>query len=210
MKIISTNIAEIREIDWRGKKVKTGIYKFPVDEAILLEKEDVKNDVVVDRKYHGGLDKACYLYSEEHYTYWKERYPNLDWQWGMFGENLTVEGLDESKINVGDIFEIGEALVQVSQPRYPCYKLGVRFGSQNVVREFLESTYPGVYVRVLKEGKASVGDSMILKEKANNSLSLVDLFSFFTHQIDNVEMIRKAIAIPELAEAWRKSLKKLL
>ncbi len=210
MKIISTNIAEIREIDWRGKKVKTGIYKFPVDEAILLEKEDVKNDIVVDRKYHGGLDKACYIYSKNHYNFWKERYPDLEWKWGMFGENLTVEGLDESQINVGDIFEIGEALVQVSQPRYPCYKLGVRFGSQSIVREFLESSYPGVYVRVLKEGNASVGDSMILKEKAKNSLSLVDLFSFFTHQIDNVEMIKKAIEIPELAEAWRKSLKKLL
>lgn len=210
MKIISTNIAEIREIDWQGKKVKTGIYKLPVDEPVFLEKEDVKNDHVVDRRYHGGVDKACYLYAANHYDFWKESYPDLEWQWGMFGENLTVDGLDESKIFIGDIFELGDALIQVSQPRYPCYKLGVRFGRQEMVREFLESPYPGMYVRVLKEGKVCRDNSMILKEKTENSLSLVDVFSLFTCQIDNTDLIKKAIAIPELAAAYRKQLTKLI
>ena len=209
MKIIATNLAEIREVEWQGKMVKTGIYKFPVDEPIFLEKEDVKNDHVIDRKYHGGVDKACYLYSADHYGFWKEKYPDLDWQWGMLGENLTIEGLDESQIFIGDIFEIGEAVVQISQPRYPCYKLGFRFGSQVIVREFLESPYPGIYVRIIKEGNVKAGDAMTLIEKAEKSMSVRETFSFFTSQIDNIDGIKKAIAIPQLAEAWRKDLKKL-
>ncbi len=210
MRIISTNIAEIREIDWRGKKVKTGIYKLPVNEPILLGKEDVKNDHVVDRKHHGGVDKACYLYSKDHYRFWKERYPDLDWQWGMLGENLTVEGLDESKIYIGDIFGLGDAVVQVSQPRYPCYKLGVRFENQKMVRDFLEAPYPGVYVRIIKEGSVKTGDKMVLKEQAKNSMSVAEVYSPFTSQIDNKELIEKAIEIPGLAAAWRRDLKKLL
>ncbi|MGQ8338563.1 MOSC domain-containing protein [Sunxiuqinia sp. A32] len=210
MKVISTNIAEPREIEWRGKKVKTGIYKTPVDQPIILEKEDVRNDHVLDRRYHGGIDKACYLYSKDSYSFWQRKYPKLDWQWGMFGENLTVEGLDESSINIGDVYEIGEAVVQVSQPRQPCYKLGVRFGNQSVVREFLESSYPGVYVRVLKDGAVRKGDVMNLMQKAANSLSLVDVFSLFSRNIDNKELLEQAISIPELGEACRKDLKKLL
>lgn len=210
MKIIATNIAEIREIDWRGKKVKTGIYKYPVNEPIFLEKEDVRKDHVVDRKYHGGIDKACYLYSKDHYDFWKEQYPDLDLEWGMFGENLTVEGLDESNILIGDIFEIGDAVVQVSQPRYPCFKLGVRFGSQDIVRKFLESSFPGIYLRVLKQGAVKTGDEIVLKERANNSLSVTEVYAPFTSEIDNTELIEKAIAIPELAVAWRKDLRKLL
>ncbi len=210
MRIISTNIAEICEIDWRGKKVKTGIYKLPVNEPILLGKEDVKNDHVVDRKHHGGVDKACYLYSKDHYRFWKERYPDLDWQWGMLGENLTVEGLDESKIYIGDIFGLGDAVVQVSQPRYPCYKLGVRFENQKMVRDFLEAPYPGVYVRIIKEGFVKTGDKMVLQEQAKNSMSVAEIYSPFTSQIDNKELIEKAIEIPGLAAAWRRDLKKLL
>ena len=210
MKVISTNIAEAREIEWQGKLVKTGIYKFPVNQSILLEKEDVKGDHVIDRKYHGGIDKACYLYASDHYAFWKEHYPNLEWVWGMFGENLTVEGLDESKIKIGDVFDIGEARVQVSQPRYPCYKLGVRFESPSMVREFLETPYPGVYIRIIKEGSVQKGDEMKLISRIEQNLTVADVYAPFTSQIDNHELIHSAINQPELAEAWRKSLKKLL
>ena len=210
MKIISTNIGEIVEIDWHGKKVMTGIYKYPVDNPIFLEKEDVLNDHVIDRRYHGGLDKACYLYSSDHYRFWQSHYPDLDWQWGMFGENLTVEGIDESLIRIGDIYRMGKALVQVTQPRQPCFKLGVRFGNQKMVREFFESPYPGVYVRVLSEGAVEVGDEMILEKQADESMTLTEVFSLFTQQINNTTLLRQAIEIPELADACRKDLKKLL
>jgi MOSC domain-containing protein YiiM len=210
MKIISTNIGEAVEIEWRGKMVKTGIYKYPVAGPIFLEKEDVRHDHVVDRRYHGGVDKACYLYSTNHYPYWQSRYPELDWQWGMFGENLTVEGIDESQIRIGDVFRLGEALVQVTQPRQPCFKLGVRFGDAKVVREFLESPYPGVYARVLEEGFVKTGDEIALEKQAASNMTLQEIFSLFTHQIDRADLLRQAIEIPELAEACRKDLTKLL
>jgi len=102
MKIISTNIAKKKTITWRGKQEQTGIYKYPVNEAIFLGAQDVKGDDVVDRKYHGGIDRACYLYAQDHYSYWKEKHPNLDWDYGMFGENITVQGFDEHSVLIGN------------------------------------------------------------------------------------------------------------
>ena len=102
MQIISTNIAEPTTIEWNGQQIQTGIYKYPVEIPIYMGIEGVENDHVLDRKYHGGADKACYLYSADHYSFWKNKYPNLEWIWGMFGENLTVIGLDESEIRIGD------------------------------------------------------------------------------------------------------------
>lgn len=210
MNIISTNIGQPVEIDWRGKKVKTGIYKYASADPIFLDHEDVLNDYVMDRKHHGGVDKACYIYGSNRYPYWQEKYPGLDWRWGMFGENLTIENIDESKICIGDIFRLGTALVQVTQPRQPCFKLGVRFGSQKMVGEFLKSPYPGVYVRVLAKGYVGVGDEMILQEQAEDSMSLSEVFALFTTGTEQVEQLEKAIAIPSLAEACRKDLRKLM
>ncbi len=144
MKIISTNIGRMREMNWRGQKITTGIFKEPVDEPLFLGKAGVNKDHVSDLKHHGGSDKACYLYSADYYAYWKKQFPDLKWQWGLFGENLTVEGLDEGKTLIGSIYQIGEAKVQVSQPRLPCYKLGIRMESSKAVKAFLNSPYPGV------------------------------------------------------------------
>jgi len=152
MQIISTNIGEAINIEWREKQIQTGIFKYGSEVPIFLGKEDVLNDQVIDRRYHGGADKACYLYSADHYSFWQNKYPNQDWQWGMFGENLTVRGLNESEIHIGDTYKIGEAVVQVSQPRQPCFKLGVRFDDQAIVDKFWISDFPGVYVRILKIG----------------------------------------------------------
>jgi len=153
MKVISTNIAEIQTIKFRGQNVKTGIFKYATAEGIFLGKEDVGKDNVVDRKYHGGEDKACYLYATNHYEYWQKLHPDLKFDLGMFGENLSIENLDESKIYIGDIYQLGEAKVQISQPREPCFKLGARFGTQKVVHQFLKADFPGIYIRVLQEGK---------------------------------------------------------
>lgn len=127
MKIISTNIGNPTVILWNCKEEKTGIFKYPVNEAVCLRKNDIAKDTIIDRVHHGGSNKACYLFAADNYPYWKEIYPKLEWNWGMFGENLTVEGLNESLVRIGDIYKIGSAIVQISQPREPCYKLGVRF-----------------------------------------------------------------------------------
>ena len=151
MKVLSVNISQPRTIQWKGRNETTGIYKEPV-ESIRLETAFVENDTVADPKYHGGIDKACYLYSADYYEYWKKRYPDLNWTYGMFGENITIEGLDENNVKIGDIYKVGEALLQVSQPRQPCYKLGIKFGSQKVLKEFIAFAHPGVYVRVIQPG----------------------------------------------------------
>ena len=210
MNIVSTNIAKPTVIEWRGQKVETGIYKYAVDSPIFLGKEDVVNDHVIDRRYHGGSDKACYLYSADHYSFWKSKYPNQDWQWGMFGENLTVMGLDESELRIGDQLQIGDAIVQVSQPRQPCFKLGVRFGNQDVVSDFWELPYPGVYVRVLSEGSVKTGDEITLLNRNNDSLSVSQIFSIFRKNRENKDLIHQAIAEPYLAASCRRDIEKLL
>lgn len=210
MKVVSTNIGKAVEIEWQGKKELSGLYKYPVDEPIFLGKEDVAKDDVMDRKYHGGLEKACYLYSNDHYEWWKARYPEADWQLGFFGENLTVEGIDEAQIRIGDVYRLGEAVVQVTQPRQPCYKLGIRAANPKIVGDFWDSPYPGVYVRVLQEGTVKTGDEMELIETAAENMTLSEVFALFTRERTNIDKLRQATAIPEMAASCRKDLNKRL
>ncbi|WP_442265216.1 MOSC domain-containing protein [Tenacibaculum sp. ZS6-P6] len=158
MKILATNIGERKEIDWKGKKVTTGIFKYPVEEPIFLDVEDVKGDTICNREKHGGVDQAVYAFSEKHYAHFKKIYPNLEWELGMFGENLTLSDLEESEIHVGDTYKVGETLLEVTKPRQPCMKLGVRFNDMSVVKEFWNTTMSGVYFKVLKTGFVKTGD----------------------------------------------------
>ncbi len=176
MRVVSTNIAEPRIIQWRGRSIRTGIFKTPIDEPIHLELEAVKGDEVSDRSVHGGIYKACYLFSTDEYPYWKNLYPNLDWNWGMLGENLSIEGLDETELVIGDTYRLGSAIVQISQPREPCYKLGVKFGTQKVLRQFIEHGRPGAYVRVIEEGLVAKNDEMTLLERPKNEITIAQFF----------------------------------
>lgn len=206
MKIVSTNIGEPRILKHRGKEVTTGIFKFPVEEGIFLEKNDVKNDHVIDRRYHGGIDKACYLYSADHYEYWQNLYPELEMPWGMFGENLSVEGLQEVAINIGDIFKIGDAVVQATQPRQPCFKLEFRFRDKSIVRKFIDSGFSGVYVRVLNSGKVKAGQQMELQGR-NDSVSIQQVYRWIYADEFDPE-VERAINDPFIADACKKDLLK--
>lgn len=208
MKIISTNIGRMREIEWRGQKITSGIFKEPVNEPLFLGKSGVSKDHVSDKKHHGGSDKACYLYSADHYDYWKNLYPDLNWNWGLFGENLTIEGLDEGEVIIGEIYKLGEAKVQVSQPRLPCYKLGIRMQSKKVVKEFLESPYPGVYLRVIDEGFVKIGDDFELIDSPESGLSVREVYSLFSSNKLNFELKELAINDEYLAVSIKKDLKK--
>ena len=210
MQVTSTNIAQPTIILYRGKKVTTGIYKTPTQEPIYLGKSDVKGDEVTDRKYHGGEFKACYLFSEDHYAYWKNLYPNLDWNWGMFGENLTINGLDETKIMIGDVYKIGSALVQITEPREPCFKLGVKFGSQKVVKQFVNHGYPGTYVRVLEEGFVKTGDVFTLIEPGKNSLTTAQFYNLLFSKDKNQEHLALAVENEALPLRKRKKLRVFL
>ena len=193
MEIISTNIAKPSTFLWHGKEVKTGIYKKPTHTPIYLGKEEVKGDEVSDRKVHGGIYKACYLFSADHYAHWKGLYPNLDWNYGMLGENLTIKGLDETKLYIGDIYKVGTALVQITQPREPCFKFGVKFGSQDVLKQFIDHGCPGTYVRVLEEGKVESGDTFQLIERAKNSLTIAQFFNLLFAKAKNQDLLKLAI-----------------
>ncbi len=210
MKVVSTNISEGKTILWRGKEVKTGIYKYPVDEPIFLDTEDVKEDHVIDRRYHGGVDKACYLYSLNHYEFWKEKYPDLEWNYGMFGENLTVDGFDEHSIKIGAIYTLGDATVQISRPRQPCYKLGIRFGNQGIIKQFIDSLLSGVYVRVLEPGLVKVGQEFTLKTKHTNGISIAELNTLMFHYDEEIhrELLKRALDDDLVSDSDKKYLKK--
>ena len=206
MKIISTNIGEPRIFVYRGKEVKTGLFKYPVNDSIFLGEEDVVNDNVIDRRYHGGKDKACYLYSADHYEDWRNIYPELDFTWGMFGENLTVKGLNEADINIGDVFQIGEAVVQATQPRQPCFKLEFRFNDPLIIRKFVDSGFSGVYVRVLKKGAVKTGDSMTKIDNVS-SVSIRQVFEWIYASEFDPQVI-SAINDAYIAESCKKDLLK--
>ena len=176
MKVISVNIGEKKEINYKGKLIETGIFKFPVNHPVFLGEEDVEKDAVIDRRYHGGIDQAVYGYSENHYAYWRELYPNLAWHFGMFGENLTISDLEETEIHVGNTYKLGEAIVEVTKPRQPCMKLGLVFGTQKILKQFWNSTKSGIYFKVLQTGNVAVDDALILINKAENSPTIADVY----------------------------------
>ncbi len=210
MKIISTNLGTTTTFLWNGKEEATGIFKYPCEQPIFLGNNDVRNDIVIDRIHHAGENKACYLFSVEEYAYWKPLYPHLDWNWGMFGENLTVEGLDESQIRVGDIYRLGKALVQVSQPREPCYKLGVRFGDKKIIKQFVKRARPGTYVRILEEGYAKPGDLFELIEQSENTLTVQQFYNLVLKNEKEKSLLQLALDNPSVPLYKKERLRKFL
>lgn len=210
MKVISTNLAKPVLFEWNGETHSTGIFKYPVDQALTLQEENVKGDTIADRRVHGGVHKACYLFSADNYPYWQEKYPDLDWNWGMFGENLTVEGLDETQLHIGNIYRLGTALVQITQPREPCYKLGYRFGNQDILRQFIEHERPGTYVRVLETGQVKNGDKLELMEASESPLTIKLFYQLLFSRQKDSELVQLAIANEALPQRKRERLAKFL
>ena len=206
MKVVSVNTGKKEIVEWRGQQVETGIFKYPVKGSIRLGNEDVVNDSVVDRKYHGGIDKAVYAYSHDHYPFWIDQYPDLEWNFGMFGENLTIDGLDESKMKIGSIYQVGAAKVQVCQPRQPCFKLGIRFNTQTVLKTFVNQPFCGVYFRVIEEGDVTVGDELKLTEE-HESLSITDVYQLLYKQNkESNKLTMKAMECAELPKSCKASI----
>ena len=177
MKIISTNIGERKEIDWKGEKVITGIFKYAVNKPIFLDKEDVKGDVICNREDHGGILQAVYGYSLKHYHYFKKLYPNLDFEMGIFGENLTIGDLDETKIHQGDTFKVGETILEATVQRNPCYKLGIRFNNMKIVKQFWNTTFCGVYFKVIQTGFVKAGDVFKQIKSCPENPTIADLYA---------------------------------
>jgi len=176
MKIVATNIGERQEINWKGKLVTTGIFKYSVDKPIFLDTEDVKDDAVCDRENHGGILQAVYGYSLKHYDYWQKLYPDLKFENGIFGENLTVDDLDETKIHQGDTFKLGETILEATVQRNPCFKLGIRFNNMKVVKQFWNTTFCGVYFKVIQTGFVKAGDVFEQIKSCPENPTIADLY----------------------------------
>lgn len=203
-------MAEPRTVEWRGRNIRTGIYKYPVDHPIKLDVENVENDTVIDRKHHGGEYKACYLFGAEHYNHFKEDYPHLPWSWGMFGENITLDTLDENKLAIGAIYKLGNATIQITEPRQPCHKLGIRFGDQNVIKKFIEHAHPGTYVRILDKGEVKVGDKLVLIKAPENTLTVHDYNLIVNRMTYDSSLVQLAIENTAIRAEKREKLKKWL
>jgi MOSC domain-containing protein YiiM len=206
MKIISVNRAQIEEITYRGKQVKTGIFKIPAMNAVRVTKLGLENDVQVDRAVHGGFDKAVYAYPIEHYAAWRTSLgPGVleRFGYGAFGENLTIEGLLEHEVRVGDELKIGSANFMVQAPRIACFKLATKFGIGDMPRRFGEAGKPGFYLRVIEEGEVKAGDEIEITSRVDDAISVADLNRLLTIDPHNHELLEAALATFELPKDQR-------
>ena len=180
MKVLSIQVGRPRKVTWRRRMVKTGIYKDPVVGRIMLRRNNLEGDEQADLRVHGGWEKAVYVYPSEHYSFWRSELPGIPLSYGMFGENFTTEGLDEWSVCIGDQYRIGSAVVEVTQPRMPCYKLGVRFGRPDMPQRFHASGRCGFYLAVVKEGEVGAGDVWERLVRPEDTLSVQECYrSYF-------------------------------
>lgn len=203
MKVISLNVSLPQVVHWKGRDVSTGIFKEPVQGAVLLRRLDFDGDRQADLVAHGGRSKAAYLYPSEHYPYWKKELPGMELPWGMFGENLTTTGLDENDTHIGDQLRIGKAVVVVTQPRTPCYKLGIKFGRDDILKRFLESLRSGFYVSVREEGMVEAGDAIKRLEEDPERVSIAELNRLFAEGKFDRAVIERAVRVKALPDGWR-------
>lgn len=210
VKIISLNVGRPQLVTQNGSPVSTAIFKQPVAHRVKLRSLNLDGDRQADLSVHGGPTKAVYLYPSEHYQFWRNELPEMNLPWGMFGENLTTEGLLETETNIGDKFELGTAKVVVTEPRMPCYKLGIRFGRPDIIKRFLVSERTGFYFGVLEEGEVQVGDTLTLLERNPHQLKVRDVTGLFASDKGNVDLLKRAISVPELPVSWRDYFQKQL
>jgi MOSC domain-containing protein YiiM len=203
MKVVSVNVGLPRTVTWKGRMVKTGIFKAPVNGRVQVRTLNLDGDRQADLSVHGGPDKAIYVYPCEHYDYWRGELPGLELPWGMFGENLTTIGLLEEAVNIGDQFRIGSAVAMVTQPRVPCYKLAAKFGREDIVKRFLASGRSGFYLKVLREGEVGAGDALELMSGDAHAVSVADVAKLYRDGTDEVTLLQRAVQVEALPENWR-------
>ncbi len=203
MKILSVNVGMPKEVSWQGKLVGTGIFKEPVNAPVMMRTLNLEGDRQADLTVHGGVTKAVYAYPSEHYGYWRAELPGPDLPWGMFGENFTTEGLLEEAVYIGDRFRVGETEVMVTEPRMPCYKLGIKFGRADIIKRFLASRRTGFYFAVVREGMVGTGDAMKLIGQEQQQISVADITRLYAFEKEDLKSLRRAIKVEALPESWK-------
>ncbi len=207
MKLVSVNTGLPREVIWHERKVTTGIYKQSVEGRVALRKLNLDGDRQADLTVHGGEFKAVYCYPIEHYDYWKKELPGRELPMGMFGENFTTDGLLEDSVHLGDRFSVGSAEVVVTQPRLPCYKLGIRFQSDDMVRRFLSSGRTGFYLAVTREGEVGAGDEIKVISRDANAVPVSEITRLYIakrYGDEDVRSVRRALGVVALPESWKR------
>ena len=198
------------EIEWNGRIVRTSIFKEPVTGRVRVAKLNVDGDQQSDLTVHGGPDKAVYAYPSEHYPFWRGELPDMDLPWGVFGENFTTDGLGEDKLYIGDRLRVGSAEFVVTQPRMPCFKLGIRFNRSDMVKRFLQSGRTGFYFAVLTEGDVAAGDSIELLERDEHNIPVADVVNLYRGDASNQDLLRRISDLPSLPNSWREYFRKRL
>jgi MOSC domain-containing protein YiiM len=202
-KLISVQVGQPRTVEFHGHEMNTAIFKSPVAHRLQLRLLNLEGDRQADLSVHGGPDKAVYVYPSEHYAYWRAELPGEEFPWGSFGENFTTEGLLEDSIRIGDRFRIGTAEVMVTQPRMPCYKLGVKFGRDEMVKRFLASRRTGFYLRVIREGEIVAGDEIESLSRDEHRVTVADITRLYLKEGKSEELLVRALKVPALPESWR-------
>jgi MOSC domain-containing protein YiiM len=199
MKLLSVNVAEPRTVFHKLRLVRTGIFKTPVKGRVMMRRLNIDGDGQADLKNHGGEYKAVYTYDIQNYAHWKKELGRDDFAHGQFGENLTTEGMAEDQVCIGDIFRIGGAVAEVTQPRNPCFKLGIRVADKMFVRNFLESGLLGIYLRVIEEGEIGAGDAFKRIGAGPEQITVREMARLRNFSDDDLELTRRALRIPALA-----------
>ncbi len=210
MKVVSINAGLPREVEWRGKTVRTSIFKQPVAGRVRVERLNVEGDRQSDLAVHGGADKAVYAYPAEHYAFWRGELPGMDLPWGMFGENFTTEGLMEDAVRIGDRLRVGSAELVVTQPRMPCFKLGIRFSRPDMVKRFLRSGRTGFYFAVAREGEVAAGDAVTWVARHDLAITVAEIVGLYTADAANQDLLRRASELSALPDGWRDYFRKRL
>jgi MOSC domain-containing protein YiiM len=206
MKVISLNVGRPREVATPRGPVLTAIWKAPIEGRVALRRFNIAGDQQADLRVHGGEQKAVYLYPSEHYAFWRRELPGMEMTPGMFGENLTTEGIDEGEVQIGDRFRVGSAVLQVSQPRMPCFKLQLRFGRPDMVKRFWLSGRSGIYFSIVEEGELAAGDEMVPVSRMEKGISVGELVKLYRDPEPDPARIQVALAAP-LAGSWKTELR---
>lgn len=208
MKIISTNIAKVTTMMHQGKAISTAILKQPTSKEVSIERTGIIGDEQADLKWHGGEEKAVYAFSANHYPYWQQQLNNDSLSAGMFGENFTISDLAEEDIHIGDRFRLGSALLEVSQPREPCFKLALAVKDERILKLFTRRYCTGVYFRVIETGHAKTGGLVHCEHKENHGITVKKLFrAFFDNKYsDATQVMKTALTLPTLAPEWQEKL----
>ena len=207
MKVVSVNVGLPREVMWKGLTVQTGIFKEPVDGTVPVNELNLAGDRQADLTVHGGPAKAVYAYPAEHYEFWKKELPDWKFSFGNFGENLTTEGISEETLSIGDVVKVGSAVLRVTQPRMPCYKLQIRFDREDMIKRFLGSGLSGFYFSVVERGSVKAGSAVEIVQRDPNGVSVRDILRLYLHQTADRELLRRVVNVPALPQNWKDHLR---